>query len=118
MKADHLTSGRLWVTLLILLLCWAGQTSRYQKERKESLTLVLNEDIRTLCDKETLDSNIVLERICWKARMKLKNTLEFQIVLSATLLPNSKKLVTSQALSVLLGTQIVVPVPGFLLPIL
>ena len=39
------------------------------------------------------------------------NTLEFQIVLSTSPLPNFRKLVTNQALSVLLGTQILVLVP-------
>ena len=39
------------------------------------------------------------------------NTLEFQIVLSTTPLPNFRKLVTNQALSVLWGTQILVLVP-------
>ena len=54
MKTDHLTSRELWVTLLILLLSWAGK--QISAERKELLKPVLNEDIRTLCDKETSDS--------------------------------------------------------------
>ena len=36
-------------------------------ERKERLKPVLNEDIRTPCDKELQIQNIFLERICWKA---------------------------------------------------
>ena len=34
LKSDHLTLRRLWVTLLILLLCWAEHTSRYQQNVK------------------------------------------------------------------------------------
>ena len=86
-------------------------------ERKEHLKPVLNEDIRTLCDKETSDSKYLFGENLLES-MILKNLLEFQIVLLTTILLKFKKLVTSQALSVLLGTQMVVLVPGFLLPIL
>ena len=62
--------------------------------------------------------NMILDRICWKAWKKLKNLLEFRIVLSTTSLPNFGKLVISQALSVIFDTIILVLLPGFLLPIL
>ena len=84
-------------------------------ECKKRLKPVLNEDIRTLCDKETSNSKYLFEENLLES---MKEAKEFQIVLLTTLIPNFKKLVTSQAVSVLLGTQMVVLAPGFLLPIL
>ena len=48
----------------------------------------------------------------------LHNFLEFQISLSITPIQNFRTLVNSQALSVLLGTPILMMVPDFLVPIL
>ena len=61
-------------------------------ECKELWKCVLDEDIRTLC--------------------------EFQMVLATTPLADLRKLVASQVLSVILGTQILVLAPSFLLFIL
>ena len=87
-------------------------------ERKERLKPVLNEDIRTLCDKKTSDSKYLFGENLLESMKEPKESLNSQIVLLTTLLLNFKKSVTSQALSFLLGTQMVVLVPGFPLPIL
>ena len=48
---DHLTLGRLWVTLLM------GRANKQTSaERKEHLKPLINKEIRTLCDNETSDS--------------------------------------------------------------
>ena len=49
---------------------------------------------------------------------EIKETFRILYILSTTPPKNFRKLVTSQALSVLLSTQLLVFVPGFLLPIL
>ena len=48
---DHLTLGRLWVTLLM-----GRANKQISAERKKHLKPVINGDIRTLCDKENSDS--------------------------------------------------------------
>ena len=60
MKTDHLSTVRPWVTLLILLLLIGRTEKQISAERKERLNPILNEDIRTLCDKEALDSKYLL----------------------------------------------------------
>ena len=48
---DHLTLGRLWVTLLM------GRANKQTSaERKEHLKPLINKEIRTLCDNETSDA--------------------------------------------------------------
>ena len=56
MKKDHLTSGRLWVTLYDSVTLMGRAHKQISTERKERLKPVLNEDITTLCNKETSDS--------------------------------------------------------------
>ena len=60
MKTDHLSTVRPWVTLLILLLLIGRTEKQISAERKERLNPILNEDIRTLCDKEASDSKYLL----------------------------------------------------------
>ena len=60
MKTDQLSSVRSCVTLLILLLLIGRTDKQISAERKERLNPVLNEDIRTLCDKEASDSKDLL----------------------------------------------------------
>ena len=66
---------------------------------------VLNEAIRIMCDKETSDSKYLFGENLLE---NMSILLVFQIVLSTTPIPNFRKLITSQALCVLLGTQILV----------
>ena len=87
-------------------------------EHKERLKPVFNEDIRTLCDKETSDSKYLFGENLLESMKEAKESFRISNSIVNTLLPNFKKSVTSQAPSVVLGTQMVVLVPGFLLPIL
>ena len=48
---DHLTFGRLWVTLLM-----GRANKQISAERKEHLKSLINKEIRTLCDNKTSDS--------------------------------------------------------------
>ena len=61
--------------------------------------------IRALCDKKNSDSKYLFPKNLLES---MKGAQEFQIALLTTLNSNFKKLVTSEALSVLLSTQIVV----------
>ena len=81
-------------------------------ECKEPLKPVLKEDIRTLCDKENSDSEDLFGENLLESMKEAKESFR----ISNSLPPNFKKLVTSQALTLLLGTQIMVLVPGFCFP--
>ena len=89
-------------------------------ERKERLKPVLNEAIRTLCAKKTSESKYLFEQNLPESMTEAKESFRISNnFLSTTPLPNFRKLVASQALSILFGyTNILVLVPGFLFPIL
>ena len=88
-------------------------------ERKERLKPVLNEAIRTLCAKKTSDSKYLFEQNLPESMTEAKESFRISNnFLPTSPLPNFRKLVASQALSDLLGTPILVLVPGFLFPIL
>ena len=87
-------------------------------ERKERLKPVLNEGIRTLCDKETSYSKYIFGENLLESMKEAKESFRVSNSLVSNSASKFQKLVTSQALSVLLGTQMVVLMPGFLLPIL
>ena len=87
-------------------------------ERKEHLNPVLNENIRKLCDKETSDSKYLFGENLLVRMKEAKEPFRVSNCLVNNSTTNFRKLVTSQAPNVLLGTQIVVLVPDFLLPII
>ena len=73
--------------------------NQISEELKENFKPVLNEDIRALCCKETSNSKYLFGENLLESMKEFH--LEFQTFLSTTLLPNFKKLVTSQALTIL-----------------
>lgn len=75
-------------------------------EHKECLKSVLNEDIKTLCDKETSDSKYLFEKNLLDIMKKAKESFRISNILLNNSLPNVRKLVTSQAVSIFMDTQI------------
>ena len=86
-------------------------------ERKERLKPVLNEDIRTLCDKETSDSKYLFGENLLESMKEARESFRVSNSLVINSTSKIQKVSNSQTLSVLLGTQMVVLVAGFLPPI-
>ena len=84
-------------------------------EREERLQPVLNKNIRALLYKKIPDLKYLFRNNLLES---MKGAKEFQIVLSTTTLTSFRKLVTNQDLTILLGSAIMVLMPGFVLPIL